>query len=141
MTTTLHPYLTLPGTAAAAIELYTRAFGVKPEMVQRFRDVPDADPSAPGGERIMHAAFALGNAMLMLSDAPEGQDDTVVLGSQTHVSVQCDSREVTDRIFTVLAEGGRVDMPLADQFWGDYFGMCRDRFGVRWMVSSEAAER
>jgi PhnB protein len=133
--TDIHPYLTLPGTASDAIELYKRAFGVEPEMVQRFRDMPGADPAEPGGERVLHASFKLENALLMLSDAPVGQDDTVVFGTQTHVSVHGESREEADRMFALLAEGGEVVMPLEDQFWGDYFGMCTDRFGVRWMVS------
>jgi PhnB protein len=133
--TAIHPYLTLPGTASDAIELYTRVFGVEPEMVQRFRDMPGADPDEPGGERVLHASFKLENAMLMLSDAPVGSDDTVVFGSQTHVNVHGESREEADRMFALLAESGEVVMPLEDQFWGDYFGMCTDRFGVRWMVS------
>ena len=31
-------------------------------------------------------------------------------------------------------------MPMDDTFWGDYFGMCTDQFGINWMISyNEAA--
>jgi PhnB protein len=38
-------------------------------------------------------------------------------------------------MFALLSKGGSVDMPMAMQFWGDYFGMCTDKFGVHWMIN------
>jgi PhnB protein len=73
--------------------------------------------------------------MLMISDAPEGQDHMVALGSQVSVSIHPDSQEEADRIFAILSEGGEVVMPLAKQFWGDYYGLCKDRFGISWMIN------
>lgn len=43
--------------------------------------------------------------------------------------------EEADRIFNALSEGGDVEMPIADQAWGDYYGSLKDRFGVMWMVN------
>lgn len=137
--TKLNPYLTFPGTAAQAIELYKKVFKVEPTTVQKFKDMPPQEgvpaPSAAGGERIMHAGFQIGNDMLMISDAPEGKDATVIMGTQTHVSLHPDSKGEADRIFGLLSEGGAVAMPMAMQFWGDYFGMCKDRFGINWMIN------
>lgn len=136
--TKLNPYLTLPGTAAQAIELYQKVFKVEPVSIQKFKDMPPQEGikiSSEAGERILHAAFQIGNDMLMISDAMEGQDETVVLGSQTQVSVHPDSKEEADRMFGLLSDGGEVVMPMAMQFWGDYFGMCKDKFGVRWMIN------
>ncbi len=136
--TKLDPYLTLPGTAAQAIELYKKVFQVEPTSVQRFKDMPpreDMKVSPTGAERILHADLPIGNNTLMLSDAPEGHDDTVIMGTQTHVSVGTASRQEAERMFGLLSEGGEVTMPLSMQFWGDYFGMCKDRFGVQWMIS------
>jgi PhnB protein len=28
-------------------------------------------------------------------------------------------------------------MPMADAFWGSYFGMFTDKFGINWMVNGE----
>jgi uncharacterized glyoxalase superfamily protein PhnB len=84
--TKLNPYITLPGNAAEAIELYKQVFNVEPE-ISRFSDMPEEaaaesgmSPASPeAADRILHAAFRIGNDMLMISDAPEGQDDTVVM--------------------------------------------------------------
>lgn len=137
--TKLNPYLTLPGTAAQAIELYKKVFKVEPTTVQKFKDMPPQEgipkPSTAGGERIIHAGFQIGNDMLMISDAPEGQDNTVVMGTQTHVSVHPDSKEEADRMFALLSDSGEIAMPMAMQFWGDYFGMCKDKFGINWMIN------
>lgn len=137
--TKLNPYLTLPGTAAQAIELYKKVFKVEPTIVQKFKDTPAQDgmsaPSVTGGERIMHAGFQIGNDTLMISDAPEGRDNTIVMGTQTHVSLHPDSKEEADRMFDLLSESGEVTMPMAIMFWGDYFGMCTDKFGIRWMIN------
>ena len=137
--TKLNPYLTFPGTAAQAIELYKKVFKVQPTTVQKFKDMPAQEGmpklSAADGERIIHAGLLVGNDMLMISDAPPGQDGTVDTGSQTQVSIHPESKEEADRMFGLLSEGGTVVMPQGWQFWGDYFGMCKDRFGVCWMVN------
>lgn len=137
--TKLNPYLTLPGTAAQAIELYKKVFKSEPSSVSKFKDMPPQEGmpklSESGGERIIHAGFQIGNDTLMISDAPEGQDNTVIMGTQTHVSLHPDSKAEADRMFGVLSEGGQVTMPMAMQFWGDYFGMCTDKFGIRWMIN------
>lgn len=141
--TKLNPYLTFPGTAAQAIELYKEVFKTEPETVSRYKDVPPQEgmeASPTGGERIMHAAFKVGADMLMLSDSPEGNDASVVLGSQTQISIHPESKEEADRMFAALAEGGEAVMPLAIQFWGDYFGMCRDKFGIAWMINYHPEE-
>jgi PhnB protein len=51
-----------------------------------------------------------------------------------------DSRAEADRLFNELSAGGKVEMPLADMFWGDYFGSWVDKFGVQWMVNCSAKE-
>lgn len=135
----LNSYLTFPGTAVQAIELYKKVFLADPTMVQKFKDMPQQEAmpmlSAAGGERVIHAAFQVGSDMLMISDAPEGADASVVSGTQTHVSVHPESKEEADRMFALLSADGNVAMPMAVQFWGDYFGMCTDAFGVHWMFN------
>ncbi len=140
----LNPYLTFPGNAAQAIELYTEVFQVKPKAISRFKDMPPQEGmtvSLEGGERIIHAAFEIGQDMLMISDAPEGGDDTVAAGDRVHISVHPTSKEEADRIYGLLSRGGEAIMPLAIQFWGDYYGMCRDQFGVRWMINYHEAKK
>ncbi len=137
--TKLDPYLTFPGTAREAIQLYTEVFNPASVEVMTFADMPH-DENAPeldqeGAKRILHASLQIGNDHLMLSDAPPGQDHTVVKGTQTHISIGSESKGEADRIFKLLCDGGEVVMPMADAFWGDYFGMCKDRFGIPWMIN------
>jgi PhnB protein len=133
----LNPYLTFPGTGEKAIELYKKVFNVEP-TIMRFKEMPPTDGttlSPKAAERILHASFPIGDNMLMISDAPEGQDHMVALGTQVSVSIHPDSQDEADRTFSLLADGGETIMPLAKQFWGDYYGMCKDRFGISWMIN------
>ena len=77
----------------------------------------------------------LGGHALMGTDAPESMGFTVVAGNNVTINLEPDTRAETDRLFTALAEGGKVEMPLADIFWGGYFGSLEDRFGTRWMFN------
>jgi PhnB protein len=42
-----------------------------------------------------------------------------------------------DRIFKALAEGGTVQIPIAETFWALRFGKVLDQFGVPWLVNCE----
>jgi PhnB protein len=61
-------------------------------------------------------------------------------GNNIFINLLPDTRIETDRLFAALAEGGRVDMPLQDMFWGDYFGSLTDKFGVQWMFACSSKE-
>lgn len=71
----------------------------------------------------------------MASDSLESMGQKLVPGSNVLISVHTDGREEAARIFKGLSVGGDVEMPLADQPWGDFYGHFKDKFGVGWMVS------
>ena len=73
--------------------------------------------------------------MLMGTDALESHGHNLVQGNNVHISVHPDSKAEADRLFTALSEGGKVQMPMADQPWGDYYGNFQDKFGVHWMIN------
>lgn len=131
-------YLNFPGNAAEAFEFYRTVFGGELSSHVRFRDmelegvdIPEADL-----DKAMHIALPIGDGdVLMASDALESLGQTLDAGTNVYVSVHPDSREDADRIFDALAAGGQVEMPIADQIWGDYYGACADQYGVRWMVN------
>jgi len=86
--------------------------------------------------KIMHIALPIGNGgLLMATDFIESMGQNLVEGNNYSISISAESREEADRLFGGLSNDGKVEMPLADAFWGDYFGMLQDKFGVRWMVS------
>ena len=129
------PYLHFSGTAAQAIDLYVEALGAVVEFRQQYKDVPGGQFTGADGERIMHATLSIGGAPLMLSDAYPGLE--VGAGTNMNVSVHYTDTSTVDAHFAKLAEGGRIETPLQDTFWGARFGQLVDRFGISWMFNAE----
>ena len=71
----------------------------------------------------------------MGTDCVESMGQTYQTGNNVSINLQPDTRAETKRLFDALSEGGKVDMPLQDMFWGDYFGAFVDKFGTQWMVN------
>jgi PhnB protein len=108
--------------------------------VMRFGDMPPVPGQPPVSEEdknlIMHVSLPiLGGHLLMGTDAPESMGFKVNQGNNVYINLSPDTRTETDRLFHALVEGGSVEMALAEQFWGDYYGSLRDRFGVQWMFN------
>ena len=102
----------------------------------RYKDTPDASRfPAEVQDKIMHIALPIGENVLMGNDALEATGHTVTEGTNITLSVSADSREHADKVFNGLAAGGRTTLPMQQQFWGAYFGMLTDKFGINWMVS------
>jgi len=131
----INPYLNYNGNAEEAFNFYRSVFGGEFAVVMRFGDVPD-EHKMPESEskKIMHIALPIGNGnMLMGSDVPEASGE-VKTGTNFCISISTQSEEA-DKLFNGLSAGGQVTMPLGKTFWGSYFGMFTDQFGVQWMVS------
>ncbi len=77
----------------------------------------------------------LGGHVLMGTDAPESMGFTVISGNNMFIHLEPDSRSETNRLFEALSDGGKVDTPLEEMFWGGYFGSLVDRFEVRWLFN------
>jgi PhnB protein len=123
------------GQAEAAFNFYKSVFGGEFSNLQRMKDMPSPHPmSAEESEKILHMTFPVGNSVLMGMDMPEGRG-AVNAGNNFMVTLDTSSEEETTRIFNGLSEGGSVMMPLAHQFWGAFFGMFTDKFGIQWMLS------
>jgi PhnB protein len=132
-------YLNFPGNTEAAFNFYKQVFGGEFQGgIMRFKDAPPAPGQPPLSEQdknlVMHVALPiLGGHLLMATDAPESMGFKVSAGNNVYISLQPDTKAETDRLFNALAAGGKVEMPLADQFWGAYYGSLTDKFGVHWM--------
>ena len=133
----INPYLNFKGDTEAAFKFYKSVFGGDfSGGMQRFKDTPEGD-KVPANEKdmIMHVALPVGKGnMIMGTDVLESMGQKVTIGNNFHLSVSTESEAEANKIFEGLSAGGTVTMPLADMFWGDYFGMCTDKFGVQWMV-------
>jgi PhnB protein len=73
----------------------------------------------------------------MGTDAPESMGNKVNQGNNIYIMIMPDSKEEADRLFNELSVGGKVEMPMADAFWGDYFGSLVDKYGIQWMIDYE----
>ena len=135
----INAYLTFDGTCEEAFNFYKSVFGGDFPMVGKFGDMPPQEGMPPISDevknRIMHMSLPISaETVLMGSDTMPGIHDHQV-GNNISLSINTDSREEADLIFNGLSAGGKVSMPLADTFWGAYFGMWTDKFGINWMVN------
>lgn len=134
---TINPYLNFAGNTEEAFSFYKSVFGGDFSMVQRFKDTPDAGKMSENEKnKLMHISLPLGKSnILMGTDALESQGWKLTFGNNFHLSVETESKGEADKIFHGLSKGGKVKMPQADTFWGSYFGMVEDKYGIQWMVS------
>ena len=133
----LNTYLNFAGNAEAAFKFYRSVFGGEFSTLVRFKDMPMEGVKIPKPDenKIMHIGLPMANDALMASDALESLGQKLVQGNNVYISAQPDSKEEASRIFGALSAGGEIEMPIADQPWGDYYGSLKDKFGVMWMVN------
>ena len=134
----INAYISFNGNCAEAFKFYEKCLGGKLNMMTNGQS-PMAEQTPPElRERIMHAHLAVGDQVLMGSDAPpqhfsQPQGFSVSLGAKDHAEGEL--------IFNAMSEGGDVKMPFQKTFWSVGFGMFIDRFGIPWMVNcAEAAQ-
>ena len=129
-------YLSFGGRCEEALEFYTKSIGAEVSGLMRWKESPDADMKPPPGyeEKIMNAAFRIGDTQLMADDGM-GPKQAEFKGVSLVIEVADDAQ--AKRVFTALGEGGNVSMPLMKTFWTSSFGMLTDKFGVPWMVNVE----
>lgn len=136
----VEPYLMFEGRCEEALDFYRSALGAQVTMLMRYKDNPEpaagqgcSEGTGPGPtpEMVMHAAFTVGETVLMASDGM-GSGKPVFQGISLALSPANEAE--AQRIFNALAEGGQVQMPLSKTFFSPAFGMVADKFGVSWMV-------
>lgn len=136
----INPYLTFLGNCEDAFNHYKSVFGGEFTYVGRFGEMPpqEGQPAMSDNDKnkIMHISLPIGNdTILMGSDTGGEWAPQTVIGNNITMSVNADSKEQADRFFNQLSDGGRQTMPMNQTFWGDYFGMCTDKFQINWMIS------
>lgn len=140
-------YLNFSRNTEEAFNYYKTVFGTEfaGEGLLRFSDIPASPdmPPVPESDKnlVMHVALPVtGGHLLMGSDAPESMGFKVTQGNNCYLNLQPDTRAETERLFRALSEGGELIQDLQEMFWGDYYGSCRDRFGIHWMLACSAKE-
>jgi PhnB protein len=133
-------YLNFQGKTEKAFYYYKSVFGTEfSSPMMRIKDIP-TDPNGPklseaDLECIMHVAMPIvGGTEIMGTDMLESMGHKVVVGNNTTISLQLDSKEEADKYYAALSENGSEQAPMRDEFWG-YWGCCLDQFGIRWMFN------
>lgn len=137
-------YLNFDTNTEAAFLFYKSVFKTDfAGPIMRFGDGPPCpgQPPMPADQArlVMHVALPiLGGHLLMGTDAPEAMGFKLNKGNNVYINLEPDTRAETDRLFAALSDGGTVQSPLQDMFWGAYWGSVTDRFGVQWMFNCTA---
>ena len=133
----INSYLTFPGNTEEAFNFYKSVFGGEFVMIMRYKDAPDAGHVAEADkEKVMHISLPIGKGnILMATDSVESMGPPFMAGNNFSLSIGADTKEEATTLFNALSAGGKITMPLADTFWGAYFGMFVDKFGIQWMVN------
>lgn len=137
----INPYLNFSGNAEEAFNFYKSVFGGEFPAVMRWGEIPGCGEgemklSEADARKIMHIALPIEEgSVLMASDALESMGQKLTVGDNVHIAIAPESKEEADRLFAGLSAGGKVEMPLADAFWGGYFGSFTDKFGIKWLVN------
>jgi PhnB protein len=137
----VQPYLFFDGRCDEAIDFYKLALGAEVMSLMRYRDAPDPDehgPERPGGDKVMHASLRVGDTTLLMSD---GSARGAAKFEGFSLALNLQSEGDAERLFAALADGGRIQMPLARTFFAPRFGMLTDRFGISWMIHVPPASR
>ncbi len=135
MAVQLNPYLHVSGNAREAMEFYRSVFGGELE-VMTFGDLGGGGGQYPD-DGVMHAQLRTEHGLVIM--ASDGLDPSASGAGTVSLSLSGDESETMTRWFEALAGGGKVEVPLDQQVWGDVFGQVTDRFGMRWLVNIASA--
>lgn len=134
----VNPYLNFKGNAEEAFNFYRNVFGGELNIV-RYKDMDD-NMGATGDElnKVANATLPIGGGTLLLgSDVFGSWGESFQRGNDFYINLEPENPEEAKQLFENLSEGGQIEMPLQKTEWAEYFGMCSDPFGIRWMVNYE----
>lgn len=141
---TINPYLIFDGNCEAAFQFYSSVFSKEIQQWGRFGDIP-ADVDMPPlsddlKNRIMHVTLEISPGYILMGSDSNPAMGTFVIGNNVNLAIGAQSREEALTLFNKLAESGKVTMEMQDTFWGAYFGMVEDQFGIEWMINYDDPE-
>lgn len=140
----INPYLIFNGNCEEAFLFYQSVFGGEFPYIGRFNDMPPAEGnpvlSEEEGNRIMHVTLPISDGYVLMGSDSNSASGEVAFGANVSLSINAKSKEEADNFFNGLSAGGSVTMPMNQTFWGAYFGMFTDKFGIHWMVNFDKNE-
>jgi PhnB protein len=137
------PYLTFNGNTEEALNYYKSVLGGEIVSLSRFKDAPPMDGVEMTEESlnlVMNAAYVINEYITIMASDGHPSFDEIPFGENISLAITAETKEEANAIFKGLSADGVITMPLNETFWGSYFGMCEDKFGVNWMINYELNE-
>jgi PhnB protein len=129
-------YLTFNGNTEEVFDFYKATLGGEITNLQRFGDGPGAAQMAESDrQKVMHIAITGPYGSLMGNDHVDFMGETFTPGNNISMSVHPKTEAEASRLFNGLSEGGHVIVPMGQAPWGGFFGMFKDKFGIKWMIN------
>jgi PhnB protein len=143
--TTVNIYLTFNGNCEEAFRFYRSVFGGEFEYIGKYGEMPPQQDiplvSERDKDKVMHVTLPISKeTMLMGNDSLGEAESPTVTGNNFTISIRTDTKEEADRLFNKLSEGGQVTLPMRETFWGSYYGMITDKFGIHWKMNVDLRE-
>ena len=131
----LTPYLMFNGDCEEAITFYKEALSAELGYLGRYGESPlEVDEAFKN--KIMHVELKWDGGSLMASDHLKGGDFTTTSeGSNIHLNLSFRELDEMRSTFNKLSTNGEITREIKDTFWGDKFGMLKDKFGIHWMLN------
>lgn len=131
-------YVNFAGTTEEAFRYYETVFATTITSLTRFSDMPFIPVAADEATLVMNVQLPIhAGHLLMGSDMLASLGHTIQVGNNTTIVLETESREQADAYYQALQAGGDEQQcqPMGDMPWGAYWGVCLDRFQIRWMIS------
>jgi PhnB protein len=129
-------YLTFNGNTEEAFQFYQSVLGGETPAFQRFGDTPHGGHmSEQDKQKVMHVTLETPHGTIMGNDHMEMMGGPYIVGNNFSMSIHPKSEQEAKTLFDGLSKGGNVIMPIDKVFWGAYFGMLIDKFGLKWIVN------
>lgn len=130
----LYPYLSFNGNCEEALNFYKKALDGEITQLGHYGDSA-MESSEVIKDKVLHGRLQFGQMLIMASDAMD--ENNTRIGDNISLSVECETNDQLEQVFSKMPEGEKITMPLQDQFWGAKFGMLTDKFGIHWMFNCE----
>ena len=140
--TRVNPYIYFNGNCEEAFNFYKAAFRKEITYIGRYKDVPQTDRKIfqETDDKIMHITLPISpETILMGSDNTAAFEESIAYHNFSLI-IHTDSKAEADRLFNELSEDGQIKVPMNLTFWGSYYGICIDRFGITWKITAESKQ-
>lgn len=136
---TVNTYVYFNGNCKEAFDFYKSLFNKEFQYVGRYKDVPEeARKNFPHCKEthIMHIALPISKeTVLMGADIIEIEESKNDAEKYFSLFISAESKKEADELFHSLSQEGEIKLPISEQFWGSYYGICKDKFGINWKIS------